>query len=40
MSVDEYLKMERDSPIRHEYIAGEIFAMGSPALRHEMRVRD
>ena len=35
MTVDEYLKWEEHSPINHEYIAGQIFAMTTPVLRHQ-----
>jgi Uma2 family endonuclease len=37
-TVEEYLKFEEDSPERHEYIAGCIFAMSRPIVRHEMLV--
>jgi len=31
---EEYLAMERSGPLRHEYVAGEIFAMGEPRQAH------
>jgi Uma2 family endonuclease len=34
LSVDEYLEAEKDSPIRHEYIDGQIFAMAGASDRH------
>jgi len=27
MSLDEYLAFEEQSPVRHEYVAGEVYAM-------------
>jgi Uma2 family endonuclease len=36
MSIEEYLKFEEDTPIRHEYVAGEIFAMSGGTLEHEL----
>lgn len=33
---EEYLEIERSSPLRHEYVAGEIFAMGDPRQAHEI----
>ena len=36
MSMEEYLKFEEDTPIRHEYVAGEIFAMSGGSLEHEL----
>ena len=35
LSVDEYLQSEEGSPIRHEYVAGQIFAMSGGTLRHK-----
>jgi Uma2 family endonuclease len=37
-TVEEYLQFEEDSTDRHEYIAGYIYAMSMPVLRHEMIV--
>jgi Uma2 family endonuclease len=34
MSIEEYLKFEEGTPIRHEYVAGEIFAMSGGSLEH------
>lgn len=34
LSVDEYLEAEKDSPVRHEYIDGQIFAMAGASDRH------
>jgi len=36
MSVEEYLEFEESTPIRHEYVAGEIFAMSGASLEHEL----
>jgi Uma2 family endonuclease len=33
-SVDEYLSMEADSSVKHEFIAGEVFAMSGASERH------
>jgi len=37
-TVDEFLKMEYGSPVRHEYVGGEMFEMRSPMPRHEVIV--
>jgi Uma2 family endonuclease len=37
-TVDEYLQVEEDSIEGHEYVAGYIYAMSSPGIRHEMIV--
>jgi len=34
MTLDEYLAFEEESPIRHEYVAGEVYAMSGPTTRH------
>jgi Uma2 family endonuclease len=34
MSVEEYLKFEESSPVKHEYIGGQIFAMSGPRVAH------
>jgi Uma2 family endonuclease len=36
LSVEEYLKMEMTSRTRHEYIAGEIFAMAGVSIEHNL----
>ena len=33
---DDYLALEARSPVRHEYIAGEIFAMTGASIRHNV----
>ncbi|MGB6487848.1 MAG: Uma2 family endonuclease [Steroidobacteraceae bacterium] len=35
-TLEEYFEMEEKSPILHEYVAGEIFAMGDPSQAHEI----
>jgi Uma2 family endonuclease len=34
MSVDEYLRFEESSLLKHEYVAGEVYAMSGATLRH------
>lgn len=34
MSCDEYLEFEKSDPAKHEYVAGEVFAMWGPSKRH------
>ena len=34
MSIEEYLEFEEGTPIRHEYVAGEIFAMSGGSVEH------
>jgi Uma2 family endonuclease len=36
LSVEDYLAFEEKSTERHEYVAGEIFAMAGPTLRHNV----
>jgi Uma2 family endonuclease len=36
LTVEEYLDLEEDVAIRHEYVAGQIFAMSNPLIRHEV----
>jgi Uma2 family endonuclease len=35
LTVEEYLELEEADGVRYEYVAGQIFAMSSPLLRHE-----
>ena len=35
-TVEEYLALEESSPIRHEYAAGQIYAMSEPLRRHRL----
>ena len=37
-SLEEYLRMEAQSAVNYEYLAGEIFAMSCPMLRHEVLI--
>jgi Uma2 family endonuclease len=34
MTVDEYLRFDERSPVRHEYMAGEVYAMSGVTFRH------
>ncbi|HKS28200.1 MAG TPA: Uma2 family endonuclease [Pyrinomonadaceae bacterium] len=34
ISVEEYLAGERESPVRHEYVAGEVYALAGASDRH------
>ncbi len=36
MTMDEYLAFEERSPIKHEYVAGEVFAMSGVTTRHNL----
>ena len=36
ISVDEYLEGEKESPIRHEYVDGHVFAMAGASDRHNL----
>jgi len=36
LSVDEYLEAEKDSPVRDEYIDGQIYAMAGARDRHNI----
>jgi len=40
MSVEEYLRFDESSPIRHEYVAGEVYAMTGGTARHGRIVRN
>ena len=34
MTVEEYFRFEETSPIKHEYVAGEVYAMSGATVRH------
>ena len=34
MSVEEYLRFDESSPVRHEYVGGELYAMSGATVRH------
>jgi Uma2 family endonuclease len=34
LTVEEYLEAEKDSPVRHEFVDGQIYAMAGPSDRH------
>lgn len=36
MTLDEYLEFEERSPIKHEYVAGEVYAMSGVTTRHNV----
>ena len=36
MTVEEYFRFEESSPIRHEYVAGEVYAMSGATWRHNL----
>lgn len=36
VSEDEYLALEAHSPVRHEYVCGEVYAMTGASLRHNV----
>lgn len=38
LNVEEFLRMEHGSPVRHEYVGGEIFEMRAAMPRHEVIV--
>lgn len=40
MTVEEYLRFDQSSPIRHEYVAGEVYAMTGGTARHGRIVRN
>lgn len=40
LTVEEYLKLDEEDGVRYEYVAGQIFAMGSPLIRHQAIVRN
>jgi Uma2 family endonuclease len=35
-TVEEYLALEESSPNRHEYVAGQVYAMSAPLQRHKL----
>jgi Uma2 family endonuclease len=36
MTVEDYFRFEEDSPIKHEYVAGEVYAMSGATARHNL----
>jgi Uma2 family endonuclease len=36
MTVEDFLAFEKDNPVRHEYVAGEVYAVAGPRLRHNL----
>ena len=36
MTVEEYFRFDERSPIKHEYVAGEVYAMASATARHNL----
>lgn len=36
MTVEEYFRFEESSPIKHEYVAGELYAMSGATARHNI----
>jgi Uma2 family endonuclease len=36
ISIEEYLQMEKESPVKHEYYKGEVFAMAGAGARHNL----
>ena len=36
MTVEEYFRFEEESPVKHEYVAGEVYAMSGATARHNM----
>jgi Uma2 family endonuclease len=36
MTVEEYFRFEEGSPVKHEYVAGEVYAMSGATARHNM----
>jgi Uma2 family endonuclease len=35
LTVEEYLELDEEDGVRYEYVAGQIFAMSSPLIRHQ-----
>ncbi|HEX6048948.1 MAG TPA: Uma2 family endonuclease, partial [Gemmatimonadaceae bacterium] len=40
MTVEEYLRFDETSPLKHEYVAGEVYAMTGVTLRHNTIARN
>lgn len=40
MTVQEYLRFDESSPLRHEYVRGEVYAMSGVTLRHDRIARN
>jgi len=40
LTLEEYLAFEEQTPLRHEYIAGEVFAMAGASTRHNLIVQN
>ncbi len=40
LSIEEYLELERESTVRHEYVAGEIHAMTGATRRHNRVIQN
>ena len=40
MSLDEFLRFENEHPERHEYVAGDVYAMGGGTLRHSQIIQN
>ena len=36
MTVEDYFRLEETSPIKHEYVAGEVYAMSGATARHNL----
>ena len=36
ISIEEFLQFEKSSPEKHEFFAGEVFAMAGASVRHNM----
>jgi Uma2 family endonuclease len=40
LTLEEYLAFEEQTPLRHEYIAGEVFAMAGASTRHNLIIQN